>query len=64
MAIVWLAFALLFASTAFANGPPVKKSRSGICHVAGTTCYSRTTHYTPYPSMAACLKSGGRRPKR
>lgn len=64
LAIAWLAFALLISAPAFADGPPVKKSRSGICHAAGSTYYSRTKHYTPYPSMAACLKSGGRRPKR
>lgn len=63
-AIVWFAFALLFSALAFADGPPVKKSRNGICHAAGSTYYSRTTHHTPYPTMAACLKSGGRRPKR
>lgn len=46
------------------NGPPVKKSRSGICHAAGSTYYDRTQNYTPYKSMEACLKSGGRRPMR
>ncbi len=57
-------FALIVSAAAFAADPPVKKSRNGICHAAGSTYYSRTKHYTPYPSMAACLKSGGRRPKR
>jgi hypothetical protein len=48
----------------FADEPPVKKSNSGICHPKGGTYYSRTTHYTPYSSMEACIKSGGRAPKK
>ncbi len=44
--------------------PPVKKSKSGICHPKGGTYYKRTKNYTPYSSMEACLKSGGRKPKR
>ena len=47
-----------------ADSPPVKKSKSGICHPQGGTYYSRTKNYTPYQTMAACIKSGGRRPKR
>jgi hypothetical protein len=50
---------------AFATeSPPVKKSKSGICHPKGGTYYSRTKNYTPYSSMEACIKSGGRRPKK
>ncbi len=44
--------------------PPVKKSKSGICHPKGGTYYKRTKNYRPYSSMEACLKSGGRKPKR
>jgi hypothetical protein len=44
--------------------PPVKKSRSSICHEKGSTYYSRTKHYTSFNSMKDCLDSGGRRPKR
>ena len=51
-------------SVAFANDVAVKKSKSGICHAKGSTYYTRTKNYTPYPSMEACLHSGGRRPKR
>lgn len=47
-----------------ASGPPVKKSRSNICHAAGSTYYAQTKNYTPYQTMQACLNSGGRRPKR
>ncbi|MFM5191627.1 hypothetical protein [Aeromonas media] len=55
---------LLVCAIALAAEPPVKKSRSGICHPQGGTYYSRTKHYTPYDSMQACLDSGGRTPKR
>ncbi len=53
-----------FSIATIANEPPVKKSKSGICHSAGSTYYSRTKNFIPYESMEACLKSGGRRPKR
>ena len=46
------------------EAPQVKKSKSGICHPKGGTYYKRTKNYTPYSSMEACLKSGGRKPKR
>ncbi|WP_085297527.1 hypothetical protein [Cognaticolwellia mytili] len=55
-------FALSFPAEA--NGPAVKKSKSGICHKKGSTYYARTKKFTSYPSMKSCLKSGGRRPKR
>ncbi|MFM5507912.1 hypothetical protein ACET6U_02885 [Aeromonas rivipollensis] len=57
-------YLLLVCAIALAAEPPVKKSRSGICHPQGGTYYSRTKHYTPYDSMQACLDSGGRAPKR
>lgn len=52
------------ASTSSEPGsqPIVKKSKSGICHDATSAYYSRTTHFTPYSTMAACLASGGRLP--
>ena len=46
------------------NNPPVKKSSSGICHPVGGTYYDRTKNFKPYPSMEACIQSGGRAPKR
>jgi len=46
------------------GGGPVKMSKSGICHAPGSTYYGRTQNYTPYPTLDACLKSGGRLPKR
>ena len=47
-----------------AADPPVKKSKSDICHPKSGTYYSRTKNYTPYQSMADCIKSGGRKPKK
>jgi hypothetical protein len=44
--------------------PPVKKSTNGICHPKNGTYYERTKNYTPYLTMQACIKSGGRKPKR
>jgi hypothetical protein len=46
------------------SGGVVKKSSTSICHAPGTTYYDRTTNYTPYNSLDACLASGGRLPKK
>lgn len=46
------------------SGGTVKMSNSGICHAPGTTYYDRTTNFTPYNSLNACLSAGGRMPKR
>lgn len=52
-------------TAAFAQAEPaVKMSRSGICHPRGGSYYNQTKNYTPYPSMEACIKAGGRPPKR
>jgi len=51
-------------SQAAAEQQPVKMSKSGICHAPGSTYYDRTTHFTPFATMNACLKAGGRLPKR
>lgn len=50
--------------TPSSSGGVVKKSSTGICHAPGTTYYDKTTNYTPYNSIDACLASGGRLPKR
>lgn len=57
---------LLIASTsvlATSPEPAVKKSNSGICHAEDSRWYSRTKNFTPYDTLDACLKSGGRLPK-
>ena len=46
------------------SGPPVKLSVNYICHPKGGTYYSRTKNFTPFQNMAACIKAGGRPPKR
>ena len=47
-----------------ANAPAVKKSKTGICHAAGSSYYGRTLNFTPFATMDECIKSGGRLPKR
>ena len=44
------------------NGP-VKKSRSDICHAPDSPTYRTVTRFTSYPTVEACLASGGRLPK-
>jgi hypothetical protein len=40
--------------------PPVKKSRSGICHDILSPAYTRTLNYDSFDTLDACLASGGR----
>lgn len=42
--------------------PPVKKSRSDICHGRNSQWYTQTIHFEPFNTMKACLDSGGRLP--
>lgn len=59
-----LALLICFSfQTAHANNNVVKKSNSGICHAKDSRWYSRTKNFTPYDTLDACLKSGGRLPK-
>jgi hypothetical protein len=60
------AFMSLFLSvSAFAQSePPVKMSKTGICHAKGSTYYAQTKSFTPYKTLQECLKAGGRMPKR
>ena len=46
-----------------AGGPIKKATSSGICHEPGTPGYSATKKFTKYPTLEACLASGGRLPK-
>jgi hypothetical protein len=65
IAVVVLACSGIFANTAIANDePPVKMSKSGICHERGGTYYSKTKNYTAFNTLEECLRAGGRRPKR
>ena len=63
-ALLVVSLSLAICISAMAADPPVKKSKSNICHPKGGTYYSRTKNYTPYQSMADCIKSGGRKPKK
>ena len=44
--------------------PLVKKSKTGICHKAGTRYYDQTKYFEKFLSIEDCMKSGGRLPKR
>jgi len=63
---IFLSFAVIIfflsvePSTAQDDGPPVKKSNSGICHVKGSRFYNQTKNFTPFNSIGDCVKSGGR----
>lgn len=41
----------------------VKKSSNDVCHAPGTQHYNRTTNFTGYDTLEACLESGGRLPR-
>jgi endonuclease YncB( thermonuclease family) len=41
---------------------PVKKSRNDICHEPASASYKATTNFESFPTLEACLASGGRRP--
>ena len=67
-ALLGLIFATVCAVTLGTSGNAgeqlVKKSKSGICHCTGGQYYGRTSNYTAYDTIEACLASGGRHPKR
>jgi len=65
MAAAILACSSGIAHVAFAiEEPPVKMSKSGICHAQGTSYYAQTKNYTAYNTLEECLRAGGRRPKK
>lgn len=56
---------MLFSASAVfsqAADPAVKKSDAGICHDKASTSYGTTKKFEAFPTMEACLKSGGRAP--
>ena len=61
---VVMGYGLLAPSLALAQAadPAVKKSESGICHDKTSSSYGVTKKFESFPSMEACLKSGGRAP--
>jgi hypothetical protein len=40
----------------------VKKSRENVCHDSSSSNYSTVKFFVAYPTMKACLDSGGRAP--
>ncbi len=55
-------FVFLDVWVAVADAASVKQSSSGICHVPGSSFYSRVKKYTAYPNLQACIRAGGRLP--
>jgi hypothetical protein len=49
--------------TAGPAGGPVKKSKSGICHAPQSASYQSVKNFTAFPTLDACLASGGRLPQ-
>ena len=65
LAALVVAFQFLGIDTVFSEALALtKKSSSGICHCPGGRYYDRTKNFTPYRSIAECLASGGRHPRR
>ena len=62
--IKWAASCLmvLAAGVAHAADPAVKKSSSGICHDDSSPNYKQLKDFTPYKTIDACIKSGGKMP--
>ena len=56
--IFWAAIFVLGAVLAEASeNPPVKKSKSEICHATDSNYYNRTKTYTAYNTLEECLAS-------
>lgn len=62
--LVLTACIMSIGAIADSSNPPVKKSKTGVCHPQGGTYYGQTKNFTPYQSMDECIKSGGRAPKK
>jgi endonuclease YncB( thermonuclease family) len=48
---------------AVASDGPVKKSRNNICHDPSMPTYVSVLNFTSFPTLDACIASGGRLPK-
>jgi len=55
---------VFFIYSCDSSNPPVKKSRTDICHELGSKYYSQTKYFKIYKTIKDCIKSGGRLPKR
>ncbi len=45
------------------EGSEVRKSRNDICHAPGMPTYSSVQKYDAFPTLEACVRSGGRPPR-
>lgn len=63
--VLWIFIFALGASLAEANetNPPVKMSKSEICHATDSSYYKRTKNFTSFQTLKECLEAGGRLPK-
>jgi len=52
------------AAPAAAAEPEVKMSKANICHDKTSSGYKQTKNFTAYATMDACIKAGGRAPKK
>ena len=44
--------------------PPVKQSKSMICHTKESPYYKKTKNFTPFDDLDSCLEKNGRLPKK
>lgn len=63
-AICLIGFAALSVSISEPMAQQVKMSSSGICHDRSSPWYDRTKNFEAYPTLNACLRAGGRLPKK
>lgn len=62
--VLWGIIFALGASLAEASeNPPVKMSKSEICHAVDSSYYDRTKNFVAYETLKECLEDGGRLPK-
>jgi len=62
--VIWTIIFALGASLAEASeNPPVKMSKSEICHAVDSSYYNRTKNFVAYETLDDCLEAGGRLPK-
>lgn len=55
--IIWVGIFVLAAAVAEAGEPPVKQSKSEICHATDSKWYERTKNYTSFNNLEECLNS-------
>jgi len=61
--VLFTAVAVYTDANANETNPPVKMSKSEICHATDSSYYNRTKNFTAYETLTECLEDGGRLPK-